>query len=155
MSQLPAFEKLKTLDIKELQTHWRASGSGVVPPSTKWLLIREIAWQRQSQAQGGPDMETHRRLRAAVRGVPDKPSGSRKDAKDGSRVCPPVKLPNGAKLVRTWRGQRHEVTVLEHGKHFQDRGESFRSLTKIAEKITSAHWSGPRFFGLHRVRGVS
>lgn len=27
-------------------------------------------------------------------------------------------------------------------------GKSYRSLTAIAHKITEAHWSGPRFFGL-------
>jgi hypothetical protein len=45
--------------------------------------------------------------------------------------------------------------VIEDGKRFSYRVESYESLTKIAEKITSAHWSGPRFFGLGRVRGVS
>ena len=29
-------------------------------------------------------------------------------------------------------------------------GTTYPSLTKIAKKITSAHWSGPRFFGLVR-----
>ena len=27
-------------------------------------------------------------------------------------------------------------------------GQHYRSLTVIAERITGAHWSGPRFFGL-------
>ena len=27
-------------------------------------------------------------------------------------------------------------------------GASYSSLTKIAKKITGAHWSGPQFFGL-------
>ena len=29
-------------------------------------------------------------------------------------------------------------------------GTTYLSLTKIAKKITGAHWSGPRFFGLVR-----
>jgi hypothetical protein len=36
--------------------------------------------------------------------------------------------------------------VTEDG--FEYAGTSFPSLTKIAKKITGAHWSGPRFFGL-------
>jgi Protein of unknown function (DUF2924) len=40
----------------------------------------------------------------------------------------------------------HTVTVTEDG--FEYAGVSYPSLTKIAKKITGAHWSGPRFFGL-------
>jgi hypothetical protein len=36
--------------------------------------------------------------------------------------------------------------VLEDG--FDYDGERYPSLTKIAAKITGAHWSGPRFFGI-------
>jgi hypothetical protein len=31
---------------------------------------------------------------------------------------------------------------------FEYEGQHYRSLTVIAERITGAHWSGPRFFGL-------
>jgi hypothetical protein len=31
---------------------------------------------------------------------------------------------------------------------FDHEGQRYRSLTVIAERITGAHWSGPRFFGL-------
>jgi hypothetical protein len=37
-------------------------------------------------------------------------------------------------------------SVTEDG--FEYAGTSYASLTKIAKKITGAHWSGPRFFGL-------
>jgi hypothetical protein len=36
--------------------------------------------------------------------------------------------------------------VTEEG--FEYAGTTYPSLTKIAKKITGAHWSGPRFFGL-------
>jgi Protein of unknown function (DUF2924) len=36
--------------------------------------------------------------------------------------------------------------VTEDG--FEYAGSSYPSLTKIANKITGGHWSGPRFFGL-------
>jgi Protein of unknown function (DUF2924) len=48
--------------------------------------------------------------------------------------------------AREWRGRTHTVTVTEDG--FEYAGASYPSLTKIAKKITGAHWSGPRFFGL-------
>ena len=34
-------------------------------------------------------------------------------------------------------------------------GQHYRSLTVIAERITGAHWSGPRFFGLTRRAGLA
>ena len=55
-------------------------------------------------------------------------------------------LKTGATLVRQWRGHAHTVLVREDG--FEFEGEFYRSLTVIAERITGAHWSGPRFFGL-------
>jgi hypothetical protein len=48
--------------------------------------------------------------------------------------------------VREWQGRAHTVTVSEDG--FEYAGAIYASLTKIAKKITGAHWSGPRFFGL-------
>jgi hypothetical protein len=57
-------------------------------------------------------------------------------------------LRTGTTLVREWRGHTHTVLVREDG--FEYEGRHYRSLTVIAEKITGAHWSGPRFFGLTR-----
>jgi hypothetical protein len=54
-------------------------------------------------------------------------------------------------LVRDWGGQAHAVLVLESG--FEYQGQRYRSLTEIARRITGAHWSGPRFFGLTRAPG--
>ena len=38
---------------------------------------------------------------------------------------------------------------------FEYDGQCYRSLTVIAEKITGAHWSGPRFFGLTKRASAS
>jgi Protein of unknown function (DUF2924) len=42
----------------------------------------------------------------------------------------------------------HTVLVREDG--FEYEGRRYRSLTVIAEQITGAHWSGPRFFGVSK-----
>jgi hypothetical protein len=47
----------------------------------------------------------------------------------------------------------HTVLVRENG--FEYDGQRYRSLTVIAEKITGAHWSGPRFFGVSKRSRVS
>ncbi|WP_318013024.1 DUF2924 domain-containing protein [Mesorhizobium sp. ESP7-2] len=48
--------------------------------------------------------------------------------------------------MRDWNGKTHIVDVVEDGFVFEAR--VYPSLSSIARKITGAHWSGPRFFGL-------
>ena len=48
--------------------------------------------------------------------------------------------------MRQWRGHTHAILEREDG--FEYEGQHYRSLTVIAERVTGAHWSDPRFFGL-------
>ena len=73
--------------------------------------------------------------------------------RNGASFDPGVVLKTGTTLVRQWRGHAHSVLVREDG--FEYEGERYRSLTMIAERITGAHWSGPRFFGLTKRPGAS
>ena len=45
-----------------------------------------------------------------------------------------VRLKPGAKLIREWHGETHDILVLEDG--FQWRGQHWRSLSAIAAEIT-------------------
>lgn len=56
------------------------------------------------------------------------------------------KLGPGARLFREWSGRTHTVDVTENGYLYEET--VYRSLSAIARRITGAHWSGPRFFGL-------
>jgi hypothetical protein len=58
----------------------------------------------------------------------------------------PLRIKPGTRLIRAWRGERHQVTVLEN--EFAYRGARYRSLSAIARTITGTRWSGPTFFGL-------
>jgi hypothetical protein len=58
----------------------------------------------------------------------------------------PTRVPAGTRLIRQWRDQRHEVTVLERG--YAYRGSRYTSLSAIARLISGTHCSGPRFFGV-------
>jgi hypothetical protein len=88
-------------------------------------------------AEGGLGRATQRKLQTIAKSL-------RATGRVGS--SPSLSLKPGARLVREWHGRTHTVTVTEDG--FEYAGASYRSLTEIAKKITSAHWSGPRFFGL-------
>jgi hypothetical protein len=100
------------------------------------LIIRNLADKLQMRAHGGPSRALQRRVRILA-----------DEFEKG--VCsfdPGGMLKTGATLVRQWRGHTHTVLVHEEG--FEYEGQRYRSLTVIAERITGAHWSGPRFFGL-------
>ena len=56
----------------------------------------------------------------------------------------------GTRLVRVWKGETHEVTILEGGLEWH--GQRFNSLSKIAREITGTRWSGPAFFGLNNTK---
>ncbi len=53
----------------------------------------------------------------------------------------------GTCLMREWKGRTYRVEVVEGGGFLMD-GKTYRSLSAIAKRITGAHWSGPRFFGI-------
>jgi Protein of unknown function (DUF2924) len=100
------------------------------------LMVRAIANKMQERAYGGPSVAMKRRL-TTLAGEFEKGSASFDTG---------VVLKAGARLVRQWRGHAHTVLVLEDG--FEYEGQRYRSLTMIAARITGAHWSGPRFFGV-------
>lgn len=96
------------------------------------FLARLLAYDLQVQARGGLSPRLVKRLQATAAG-------------DTPRPAAPQLRP-GAQLLRTWNGVTHRVEVVEDG--YRYRGEIYRSLSAIAKRITGAHWSGPRFFGL-------
>lgn len=59
-----------------------------------------------------------------------------------------IQLKPGTRLVREWNGRMHSVLVFEDG--FELDGKLYPTLSAVARRITGAHWSGPRFFGLKR-----
>jgi hypothetical protein len=54
----------------------------------------------------------------------------------------------GTILTREYRGEVHQVTVLDRG--FEYRGTVHRSLSGIARAITGTQWNGNLFFGLRK-----
>ena len=130
--------------ISELRLVWRQLHRTSPPQGlSRDLLIRALAHQLQERAAGGASRALRRRLRTLA-GEFEKRSGS---------FDPGVAPKTGATLVREWRGHAHTVLVREDG--FEYEGQHYRSLTVIAERITGAHWSGPRFFGLIKRPGAS
>ena len=140
--------EVEIAELRERSTHdlrlvWRRLHRSDPPLGlSRDLLIRVLAHQLQERTQGGASRALRRRLQNLT-------AGSRKA---GVRRDPGIVLKTGMRLVRHWRGHPHTVLVREDG--FEYEGQHYRSLTVITERITGAHWSGPRFFGLTKRAGA-
>src|ERR1035437_2815955 len=123
--------------LAELRREWHRLHHSEPPRISRDLLVRAIGYRLQELEHGGLGKTTRRKLKTLA-----------KLFRTTGRIGPgPVlSLKPGARLVREWHGRPPTVTVTEDG--FGYAGTSYPSLTKIAKKITGAHWSGPRFFGL-------
>jgi Protein of unknown function (DUF2924) len=122
---------------QELRQVWRTlHHTGPPLGLSRDLIIRGLADKLQRRAHGGPSRTLQRRLQRLAG----------KFEKGARSFDPGTVLKTGATLVRQWRGRSHAVLVCEDG--FEYQGQHYRSLTVIAEQITGAHWSGPRFFGV-------
>ena len=121
---------------EELRLAWRElHRSGPPRGLSRDLLIRALAYDLQERAHGGASAALRRRLQRLA--------GASENARSvNTGIVPRI----GTTLLRAWRGRTHTVMVREDG--FEYEGHRYQSLTVIAERITGAHWSGPRFFGL-------
>jgi len=130
-------DRIRSLEPVGLRAEWRRFYHSEPPKISRDLLVLALGYRLQEIEHGGLSKSTRRKLQTIAKAL-------RRTGRVGS--TPSLSLKPGARLVRAWRGRAHTVTVTEDG--FEYAGTSYSSLTKIAGKITGAHWSGPRFFGL-------
>jgi Protein of unknown function (DUF2924) len=128
--------RLRSLTLEELRREWRRLYHGDAPKLSRDLLVLALSYRLQEIEHGGLGKATRRKLQTIAKSL-------RATGRVGS--APSLSLKPGARFVREWHGRTHTVTVTEDG--FEYAGVGYPSLSKIAKKITGAHWSGPRFFG--------
>ena len=129
---------LSEMDAPELRAKWRRLYRSPPPKLLRRdLLELGVAWKLQERVLGGLSAATKRQLAELARTMSEK--------SDLAKVRT-ITLKPGARLVRDWNGETHEILVVEDG--FQWRGKTWGSLSVIAREMTGTRWSGPRFFGL-------
>ncbi|MDZ5699849.1 DUF2924 domain-containing protein [Chelativorans sp. M5D2P16] len=116
---------------------------GRVPPKYMSLrfMRRALAHEAQLKVHGGHSSAVRRALKTALKEARHGVGTAATSASASSVILRP-----GTHLVREWNGRTYRVEVLEKG--FLLDGKTYRSLSAVARRITGAHWSGPRFFGL-------
>ena len=121
----------------DLVSAWRrAYGNSPASGLSSTLICKALVWKVQAKAYGGLSTQTKRALKAAM-------------ASGGTAIAG-ARPSEGSRIVREWNGAVYEVEVLADG--FRWCGAHWSSLSAIAKEITGTKWSGPRFFGLTRVR---
>ena len=128
---------LATMSPAQLRAEWRRVYRRSPPRLTPDLLVRGIAYRLQERGGGSLPPAIGRQLDQIAR---------RLAAGDDPAAKPFARLKSGTRLIRRWNGETYSVLVTESGFILGDR--SFASLSHVAEVITGAHWSGPRFFGV-------
>jgi hypothetical protein len=129
--------RIRLLGLDELRAEWRRLYHSEPPKLSRDLLVLALGYRVQEIEYDGLSKATRRKLQTMAKGL-------RATGRVGA--TPSLSLKPGARLVCEWHGRTHTVTVTEDG--FEYSGLTYASLTKIAKRITGAHWSGPRFFGL-------
>ena len=100
-------------------------------------MLPVLAFRIQELAHGGLKPETKAQLREMTASL----------TSTGQSYTKP-KFKVGTRLVREWKGKAHEVLITADG--FEYLGETYKSLSLRASRITGTHWSGPAFFGTRR-----
>ncbi len=152
--------ELQRLSAAQLRHRYAETFGESVRTGNKPWLIKRIAWRLQALAEG--DLSERARRRAAELANDadlrlSSPGAASRDASSSVAGCQPGTPkevarprhddrlpPPGSLLTRFYKGQTHEVKVLDRGFEYQD--EVFLSLTAVAKKITGTHCNGFWFF---------
>ena len=129
--------RLPRLDRAQLADLWRELYN-IEPPHKigAEFLRMACSYRFQEREYGGLKPATHRYLmKVAQEAAAGKPG-----------ITPPLVIKPGTRLIREWHGVTYEVIVVPGGVLLN--GESLKSLTEAAFRITGSKRSGPKFFGL-------
>jgi hypothetical protein len=141
---------LADLDLHGLRVQWRKIVRKPAPEHlTRSLLMRVIAYRMQARRFGDLDAESVRALDKIARDHDRRRRSGSNKPKAASQVEPAPRDRRhrpGTMFIREHAGEMQRVIVNRDG--FEWQGETYRSLSDIAKRITGTTWSGPKFFGL-------
>ncbi len=135
---------LATMSPAQVRTEWLRTFSTPAPKLGHRLLAYAIAYRWQENVSGGLAAKQAREIDGMIR---------RLEMGEEIKAAVAPTLRPGTQLVREWRGSTHRVMILDDAYLYRD--QRYGSLSEIARKITGAHWSGPRFFGLAKNVGAA
>ena len=127
--------KLPVMTLPQLQELWQKYFDAPATSLNKDFYISRIAYRMQELQYGGLGTATKMLLINMYQ---------KKEEAKKSNALPPV----GTRLLKTYHGQEHVVTILRDG--FDYNGMTYKTLSSIASRITGQKVSGKFFFGLSK-----
>lgn len=157
------FAALRRMTVGELRARYAEVFGEPTNGRHKEWLVKRIIWRLQSLAEGDLTERARRRAaelandadlrRKAPKSPPVAPDAATRTrtrhlpTKGGRRVPIP-----GSLITRVYKGETLEVNVLPIG--FEYEGETYKSLSAVAKKITGSHCNGYLFFRLVKEGGA-
>jgi len=139
--------RLHSLTHDELKALYVTMFGSEPPTYNRTFIINRLAYRIQEFTFGGLSETVRDRLRQLLIEHGYDETGIRVETKNGRRRRATDDMPIiGTKLIREWKGARHEVIVVPGGVEYQ--GKRYRSLTAVTRAITGCHWNGRTFFGI-------
>ena len=125
----------KTSNLEDLRAQWQQVW-GIKPHNRigRKMLKRSLHFKR-NEKQLSPD--TRKRLNKLIQKYKRNPNYF----EQGHMILKP-----GVRILRDWQGVTHRIAVTKEGFEYQDK--LYKSLSKIACKITGSKWNGWVFFNL-------
>ncbi|MHB0999280.1 MAG: DUF2924 domain-containing protein [Armatimonadota bacterium] len=141
-------EALPRMPYNELKALWQTICGCEPPTYNRQYLELRLAYRIQEFSYGGLSETTRDRMRRILKEHGYDSNGIKTQALNTSkRRRSTDDMPVlGTKLVREWKGGRHEVMIVPGGVEYC--GKRYRSLSAIARSITGTSWNGRVFFGL-------
>lgn len=142
-------EQLNQLSREELIKKWKKLFKTNSPQhARKEFLIKHIVWELQARKQGGYSAQTQKQLDKLANKLAKKQEVSETDIKETTKQTSILEIKAGTKLIREYKGEKHEVIALEKG--FEYKNRQYKSLSGIAKEITGTQWNGKLFFGVKK-----
>ena len=123
-------EALPTMSKLRLRRLWQEQFGSPPKPRLCMVLMRPVLAYR---------------IQEGMYGTGSKPAQLHLLQEYPSSTAAKPRYKQGTRIVREWKGEVHEVAVTAEG--YEYRGQVYKSLSPIANRITGTRWSGPTFFG--------
>ena len=142
-------EQLQNFSREELIKKWKKLFKTNSPQhARKEFLIKHIVWELQAKKQGGYSSQSKKQLDKLADKFAKKQEVNESDVEETCRQGCVLEIKAGTKLIREYKGEKHEVIAIDKG--FEYRSRKYKSLSAIANEITGTRWNGKLFFGVKK-----
>lgn len=138
-------EYYESLSRQELIEMWvKVFGNPPTNGLTRSFLIKHLVYQEQVNNSSNLSASCQKLISKLISKYTEQKDIKDKDIKNSTGFY----IKAGTKLIREFRGEKHEVIALEKG--FEYKGKIYKSLSAIASSIAGTRWNGKVFFGVAR-----